>query len=133
MMGCEFKVERGVGGGLTDRYSTLRWKVLSYRQSLDIDRDTYRLELTVEHVEDQRSMESIRTIPQPSQLDDWQLYERLESEKIRKSMGEQKLLEWRILREQDKLDKAHWQRARAFTSSLSVTRRKSQIAGPGRS
>ncbi len=67
-------------------------------------------------------MEIIKRIPLPSQLDDWKLYERLETENIRKCKGEQQLLEWQMHREEERLERACWQRARAFTKSLSSTK-----------
>ncbi len=97
-----------------------RWKIVSYRQKLDDNTGIYRLELTIERVEGQLPMDAVAKIPRPSQLDDWQLYEKLETEKIRKIKGERELLQWRLHREEDKLDRAQWQRARAFTSSISA-------------
>jgi hypothetical protein len=95
-MGCKFS-----GQSSTSLFPMLwltlvlqcRWRLVSYRQKLDDQTGAYQLELTIERVDGQVSMESVTRIPQPSQLDDWWLYKKLEAEKIRRTEGEGRLLE----------------------------------------
>lgn len=80
----------------------------------------YRIELTLERVPDQKkSPEEIKRIPRPSQLDDWNLYEKLEGDKIKLLQGETSYLEWKLRRQEEKLDREDWRRARLFRASFS--------------
>ncbi len=54
-----------------------RWKVLRYNQKLNETTGQYRLEVDLEHVEGQLSMTELAKIPRPSNLDDWDLFQRL--------------------------------------------------------
>ncbi|KAI1134153.1 PUA-like domain-containing protein [Hypoxylon sp. FL0543] len=89
-----------------------------YRQ--DSKTGLYRLELTLERVPDQKkSMEEIQSIPRPSQLDDWNLYEKLEGGKIKLVQGDTSYLEWKLRLQEEKIDREDWRRARLFRASFS--------------
>jgi hypothetical protein len=79
---------------------------------LDINTDLHRLELVLESAPGQISMQAIRLIPTPSQVDDWCLYERIEGDKIKALHGEASYLEWRLLRREAKLERDEWKRTR---------------------
>ncbi|KAI0145708.1 hypothetical protein F4776DRAFT_607617 [Hypoxylon sp. NC0597] len=80
----------------------------------------YRLELTLERVPDQKmSLEDLKGIPRPSQLDDWNLYEKLEGDKIKLLQGEASYLEWKLRRQEEKIDREDWRRAKLFRASFS--------------
>lgn len=49
--------------------------------------------LTLERVPGQRPLREIVSVPQPSQLDGWQLFEKYEGEMIRQRRGEQGFME----------------------------------------
>lgn len=94
--------------------------VKQYGCKLDSNTNVYRLELTLEHVPNQKvSLEDIESIPRPSQLDDWNLYEKLEGDKIKLLQGETSYLEWKLRRQEEKIDRDDWRRARLFRASVS--------------
>lgn len=79
----------------------------------------YRLELTLEHVPGQKkSLEEIKLVPRPSQLDDWNLYEKLEGDKIKLLQGDSRYLEWKLRRQEEKINREDWRRARLFRASI---------------
>ncbi|RYO87798.1 hypothetical protein DL764_008820 [Monosporascus ibericus] len=59
------------------RYDGL-YTIEQYGTKLNSKTNTHRLELMLERVADQKSIEDIMGIPKPSQLDDWKLFEKLE-------------------------------------------------------
>jgi hypothetical protein len=83
-----------------------------------VETETFCLELTLELAEAGIFMEAMRNIPQPSQLDDWLLYEKLETEKIRRAFGEQSMAEFTKRKEQDRLRLKQAKRALEFRSSV---------------
>ncbi|KAI1212932.1 PUA-like domain-containing protein [Annulohypoxylon truncatum] len=93
-------------------------KQYGFRQ--DSKTGAYRLELTLERMPDQKkSLEEIRKIPRPSQLDDWNLYEKLEGDKIKLLQGETTYLEWKLRRQEENIEREDWRRARLFKASFS--------------
>lgn len=64
-----------------------RWTIRSYSHKLDINTDLYKLELLLEPFVGLKSIAwaAVKAVPSPSQRDDWNLYMRLEEEKIRQS------------------------------------------------
>ncbi|KAK9780607.1 putative YDG domain-containing protein [Seiridium cardinale] len=82
------------------RYDGL-YIIRQYGSKLDEMTDIYRLELTLERVRDQKSMELVERFPKPSQLDDWNLYEKLEGDKIKLTEGDAKYFEWSIQRQEE--------------------------------
>ncbi|KAI0114844.1 hypothetical protein F4814DRAFT_448681 [Daldinia grandis] len=101
------------------RYDGL-FTIKQYGCKLDNNTNIYRLELTLEHVPNQKvSLEDIEGIPRPSQLDDWNLYEKLEGDKIKLLQGETSYLEWKLRRQEEKIDRDDWRRARLFRASVS--------------
>ncbi|KAI1180025.1 hypothetical protein F4777DRAFT_598992 [Nemania sp. FL0916] len=99
------------------RYDGL-YTIRQYGFKLDSNINKYRLELTLERATDQRPFEDVRKVPRPSQLDDWALYEKLEGDKIKLLEGESSYLEWKLKRQEEKLDREEWQRARLFKASF---------------
>lgn len=79
--------------------------------------DTYRLELKLQRVLEQRPMDELKRIPKPSQLDDWALYQKLEGNEM-KRIGNSKYMEWNIQMEEEKLDRESWRRDREFRASF---------------
>ncbi|KAI0420028.1 PUA-like domain-containing protein [Xylaria grammica] len=108
------------------RYDGL-YTIRQYGFKLDNNTNKYRLELTLERATDQRPFESICNVPKPSQLDDWALYEKLEGDKVKLLQGEASYLEWKLKRQEEKVDREEWQRATLFRASFSL----SGAADPG--
>ena len=90
-----------------------------YGTKMDMVTNTHKLELTLERVSDQKPMDILRRIPRPSQLDDWNLYEKLEGDKIRLTGGDARFMEWSLEREEEGLDREQWRRDREFRASFS--------------
>ncbi|KAK6851769.1 Peptidyl-prolyl cis-trans isomerase pin4 [Apiospora arundinis] len=99
------------------RYEGL-YTIRQYGAKLDIVSETYRLELKLQRVLEQRPMDELKRIPKPSQLDDWALYEKLEGNEMKK-IGNAKYMEWNIQREEDRLDRESWRRDQEFRASFS--------------
>lgn len=68
-------------------------------------------------------MEDILHIPKPSQLDEWNMYEKLERERIRQTEGRAKFDDWKVTRNVEKMEREHWRRNLGF---------RTNIQGPGR-
>jgi hypothetical protein len=83
--------------------------------------------ITLERLGGQRSINEIRTIPAPSQLDDWLLYNKLMGDDIRAREGDVVYSKWKTL--EDQLEKARdvvrirdeWHRQRNFRAGLEYT------------
>ncbi|KAF6820995.1 hypothetical protein CSOJ01_00430 [Colletotrichum sojae] len=93
--------------------------IRQYGNKLDIATDTYRLELLIERVGGQRAMEHVQQVPRPSQMDDWQTFKKLEADIVRQRMGDNGLLDFKTLKEEERIDREHWRRASEFKASLS--------------
>ncbi|RYO90614.1 hypothetical protein DL766_008184 [Monosporascus sp. MC13-8B] len=100
------------------RYDGL-YIIKQYGTKLDSKTNTHRLELTLERLADQKPIEDITGIPKPSQLDDWKLFEKLEGDKIKSTQGEASYLEWKLSRQEEKVEREEWRRSRLFRSSFS--------------
>ncbi|KAI1330439.1 hypothetical protein F5Y16DRAFT_396407 [Xylariaceae sp. FL0255] len=100
------------------RYDGL-YTIRQYGLKQDSKTNAHRLELTLERVEHQTSFDEICKLPKPSQLDDWNLYERLEGKHVRLTQGETSFLEWKLKREQEKIERQAWRRAKTFPASFS--------------
>ncbi|KAL7626316.1 hypothetical protein AAE478_003088 [Parahypoxylon ruwenzoriense] len=116
------------------RYDGL-FAVRQYGCKLDDQTNLHRLELTLERViadpeqnknkhknsnkKKNKSLEEMAQIPRPSQLDDWALYEKLEGDKIKLLQGDSSYLEWKLRRQEEKIDREEWRRARLFRASFS--------------
>ncbi|KAK7918279.1 Peptidyl-prolyl cis-trans isomerase pin4 [Apiospora marii] len=98
------------------RYEGL-YTIRQYGTKLDIVSDTYRLELKLQRVLEQRPMDELKRIPKPSQLDDWALYQKLEGNEM-KRIGNAKYMEWNIQMEEERLDRESWRRDREFRASF---------------
>jgi hypothetical protein len=101
-----------------------RYIIRQYGEKLDVNTEVHRLELTLERIAGQAPLEDIRKIPKPSQLDDWILFEKLEAEMIKQTRGNQGFLAWKVVREEDRIDRENWRRAREFQASLVASERE---------
>lgn len=74
--------------------------------------DLYTLRLTLERLSGQKPMNNIIDIPKPSQLDDWKLYEELESTRVRETEGEAKFDDWVAGRNVERIERTQWRHSR---------------------
>ncbi|KAK3322456.1 hypothetical protein B0H66DRAFT_601906 [Apodospora peruviana] len=104
------------------RYDGL-WKVKSHSHKLDVNSEVYKLELVLERVLDRgvSAWAGVLAIPLPSQLDEWALYEKYETEKIRQATSEQQAFQWKMENEQERIDREQWRRVREFRNSVGST------------
>lgn len=63
-------------------------------------------------------MEEVVNLPKPSQLDEWELYEQLESGRIRQTLGQVKFDHWAIRRNIERIERDQWRRSREFRLSM---------------
>lgn len=61
-------------------------------------------------------------IPRPSQLDDWQLFEKHEGEVIRQRRGDQGFLDWKTAKAQERINLEQWGRALELGTELKLAR-----------
>ena len=70
----------------------------------------YELHLALERLEGQTPMHRITTTPRPSQVDDWHLVERLEGEMVKARCGEDRFLEWKVAKAEERVAKEEFVR-----------------------
>ncbi|KAF9872629.1 hypothetical protein CkaCkLH20_09808 [Colletotrichum karsti] len=99
------------------RYDGL-YIIRQYGNKLDATTDKYRLELLIERVDGQKSFDAVQQVPRPSQMDDWQTFKKVEAETIRQRKGDDGLLDFKLLKEEERIDREHWRRASEFKASL---------------
>ncbi|POS73559.1 hypothetical protein DHEL01_v208052 [Diaporthe helianthi] len=103
----------------------------SWSFKLDQATDLYCMRLILERVPGQKSIDEILHIPRPSQLDDWNLYEKLERERIKQTEGEARLTELIIRRDKERIERSHWRRSRAFRSEMRLNGPRTPETGAG--
>lgn len=81
--------------------------------------DEYILELTIERARGQKRVEELIDIPTPSQLDEWELYNKMIGGDIRKRNGYAAFDDWEAFQAKEKRDREEWLRDRSFRESLS--------------
>lgn len=89
------------------------------------------MRLILERLPGQTAIDEILHIPRPSQLDDWSLYEKLERERIKQTEGDARLTEWIIRRDEERIERGHWRRSRAFKSEMSLNSSRAPEAEAG--
>lgn len=104
-----------------------RYQIVRYSFKQDENTEIYGMEITLERASGQRPLDLLRRIPRPSQLDDWQLYERLEAERVRLKDGETRFTEWKLRREAERADRVHWRRSREFGNSVAIANASANI------
>ncbi|KAK0669692.1 hypothetical protein QBC41DRAFT_105860 [Cercophora samala] len=96
------------------------WKLASYRHKLDLGTGEYKLELALERVANkQKLMREVLKVPRPSQMDEWNLFEKLEADKVRQVQGEAASYAWKLQREEARVEREMWKRAHKFRESIS--------------
>ncbi|KAF3770145.1 hypothetical protein M406DRAFT_245904 [Cryphonectria parasitica EP155] len=95
-----------------------QYKIHSWSIKLNMASEVYTLRLTLERLPGQTPMEKITTIPKPSQLDEWLLYEQLERDHIRQTEGQIKLDDWTIARNVERIERDEWRRSREFRITM---------------
>ncbi|PHH81862.1 hypothetical protein CDD82_7678 [Ophiocordyceps australis] len=95
-------------------YYVRQWGIKGIEDSPDL----VRLVVTLERVANQRSMDEVVVIPYPSQLDDWQLFERYEGEMIRQHRSEPEFLEWKKFKADEKAYMDEWRGAMEMGSEM---------------
>ncbi|KAK4211963.1 hypothetical protein QBC37DRAFT_441741 [Rhypophila decipiens] len=97
-----------------------QWTLRSFSHKLDVNADLYRLELRLESPVSLNSTQwqATKAVPLPSQRDEWNLYKKLEGDKIRQSQGELGALDWKIKEEMERADREDAQRVRSFRLSV---------------
>lgn len=98
--------------------STSRYTLKQYGTKLDLSTNTHRLELTLERGADQVPIEVLLGVPRPAQMDDWKLFEKHEGDRIKLTQGEASYLDWKLGREEEKMDRDEWKRSRLFRASF---------------
>ncbi|KAI1766341.1 hypothetical protein GGR53DRAFT_486373 [Hypoxylon sp. FL1150] len=101
------------------RYDGL-FTIKQYGSKLNEKTGVHRLELLLERVVGQKkSLDSVRKVPRPSQLDDWHSFTKLEGDRIKVLHGEATYLWWVIKLHEEKADREEWKRTQRFKASYS--------------
>ncbi|KAK4639639.1 hypothetical protein QC761_710130 [Podospora bellae-mahoneyi] len=113
-----YLLQSGIAPGVGVRFDGI-WKLASYRHKLDLGTGEYKLELGLERVANgQRAMREVLKVPRPSQMDEWDLFEKLEADKVRQVQGEAASYAWRMQREEARVEREIWKRAHRFRESI---------------
>lgn len=72
----------------------------------------------MERVDGQKSLEQVQQVPRPSQMDSWQMFKKVEAEIVRQRKGDDGLLDFKLRKEEERIDREHWRRASEFKASL---------------
>lgn len=104
----------------------VRYTIKQYGFKLDSKINKYRLELILERVARQGPFDDIRRIPKPSQLDDWTLFDKLEGDKVKMLQGQPSYLEWKLRRQEERVDLEEWKRAKLIGDSFASESRRSK-------
>lgn len=78
--------------------------------------------LLLERVKGQRPIQDVVQVPQPSQLDDWNLYEKHEGEMTKQTSGDRGFLDWKMEKAREKLDLEQWKRTMHLGHALSLAK-----------
>jgi hypothetical protein len=92
--------------------------IRQYGTKLNSTAETHRMQLTLERIPGQKPLGSVRGIPKPSQLDDWAIFGKIEEEIVKKYVGLNMLLEYKVRREVERIDRENWRRAKLFTTAI---------------
>ncbi|KAK0646338.1 PUA-like domain-containing protein [Cercophora newfieldiana] len=111
------------------RYDGL-WRLTSYRHHADAD-DVHHLRLTLVRVNGQLPMTELTRIPKPSQMDDWEIYEKLELGKIKQTTGSRGVFDYQMQNEEERRDREESKRLREFRSSIGAGPIKPLSGVPG--
>lgn len=109
MMDCKCSPAPWVRTLILSRYIIRQYGHLPLQES-----NKYRLELTLERVAGQRPMDTLFDIPRPSELDDWQYYNRVLAEDIRANKGDIAYSEWKENEEKQEREREQWRQWHDF-------------------
>ncbi|KAL7937568.1 PUA-like domain-containing protein [Trichoderma chlorosporum] len=103
------------------RYDGL-YVIRRYSHKQNLQTRLHRTVVTLERIPGQPNMVDLAKVPQPSQMDDWLLFEKFEGEMIRQHRGEQSFLEWKLLKAQERMEQRQWRRALEVGAALTTAR-----------
>jgi hypothetical protein len=98
-----------IANTLVDRYI-----IRQYGQKRDELSDAFRLSLILQRVQGQLPIEELRRVPCPSEMDDWELYERFEGELVKQRCGNPRFVEWKMAKAQERMEKEQFERILQF-------------------
>ena len=77
--------------------------------------------LRLEYVEkEQPLIADLKKIPQPSQLDDWRLFENYEGEMVRRKRGDRGFLDWKMAKAQERMAQEQSKRTMQLSQELNL-------------
>lgn len=97
-----------------------RYTLLQYGQKRNAQSGVYELYLALERLEGQTPMHRITITPRPSQVDDWRLVEKLEGEMVKERCGEDRFLEWKVTKAEERVVKEKFVRIVDSESAAAV-------------
>lgn len=90
-----------VNGIAYDRRYILR----QYGHKQNQNTQLHTITLLLERVKGQRSIEELASVPTPSQMDNWALFEKHEGDLVKKVHGVEDFREWRVKKAQEKVER----------------------------
>lgn len=106
---------------MTSHGNNTRYRISDWSLKLNMASEIYTMRLGLERFPNQKPMSEILTIPKPSQLDEWDLYEQLERSRVRKTEGKAKFDDWTAGRSVERTERNQWRRSRELRISLRET------------
>lgn len=101
---------------VTDKFH--RYTLLSWGLKLEKDTNLYHSRMVFVREEHQRPLEEILIIPMPSQMDDWELYQRIKDDDTMKRLGTETYKYKRYLKEQKSVKREEWLERQRFQRIL---------------
>lgn len=99
-MGCKSAVDQR-----DDTAYDCSYILRQYGHKQNQNAQLHTINLLLERVKGQRSIEELTSVPTPSQMDNWALFEKYEGDLIKKVHGVEAFREWRVKKAQEKLER----------------------------
>ncbi|KAM5375905.1 hypothetical protein ACJZ2D_005695 [Fusarium nematophilum] len=97
------------------------YTISQYGQRLNPKKELHRMILTLEREGGQPPVDDIIHIPRPSELDDWELFQRYEGELIKQKQGEGEFLDWKLGKAEEMIEREQYLRTLVFEASLGLS------------
>lgn len=122
LRGYRLKSKPAPQGGV--RYDGL-YKIASYSYNLDHDVGKHRLRLELVRLPEQQPL--LESIPTPAQLDEWDIFQRHESEVVKRRVGSTTWLTYKVKMDEERHAKLRWKQAMEFRESLKSDNGKEKV------
>lgn len=100
--------------------TSFRYVIRQYGHRLNPQTELHRITLSLERVPGQKAMDEVTKIPRPSQVDDWNMFERHEGDMIKRWMGTEAFGDWKATKAQDHTERSKYRRMTRVVRDLQL-------------